>query len=154
MTMRAASGPSDGGPRVGSSVVGVRKLGRALVEARGGLSQRAAARQYGVSLSTLMAIEQGKARRYRATTLHQFDVLLGRSALEVYQGSDEPPEALLVVELKDYVGAELASLRQLIIERIPPVEPRGGVEEIAALAEQLSADDREHLLWLLRRAAR
>jgi hypothetical protein len=101
--------------------MGLARLSRELKKARGTLSQKAAATHWGVPYTTLCALEQGKPRNYQPHTLAHFDAMLGRSAWDLYDMSDEAGY--------DVPAASVAALDEL----------RARVDELADQLHELAA---------------
>ena len=110
--------------------MGVRLLGDALKRKRGqqGLSQKAAAATWPFPYSTLCALEQGEVRNYQITTVAPLDAILGFSAWDLLQQSDEPVEPITRGEL-DEVRRELAALAAAVAD-LAPRAPAGQLEEL------------------------
>lgn len=135
----------NGGNVTSQSTMGVRVVGKALKQARGRLSQKAAADRWGVPVATLAALEQGLTRRYQSQTLAQFDEMLGRSTLDLYLQSDDDGYAL--IEIK----REIDDLRDELHSHVRQFH--GDSDEMAVLASGLSPRHRQMVLDLIRSLA-
>jgi hypothetical protein len=125
--------------------MGLARLSRELKRARGTMSQKAAAAHWQVPYSTLCVLEQGKPRNYQSHTLAQFDVMLGRSAKDLYDlpdeaGWDVPAASVVAVEelraRLDELAAVVTQLRNAIVH-----QPPGLLEELGDLLEAAELEE-------------
>jgi hypothetical protein len=135
----------NGGNLASSGTMGVRVVGKALKQARGRLSQRAAADRWGVPVATLAALEQGLDRNYQSQTLAQFDEMLGRSTLDLYLQSDD--DSFTLLEIK----REIDDLRDELHTHLRKAHGEG--DELVTLASGLSAGKRQIVIDLIRSLA-
>jgi hypothetical protein len=115
------------------------------------LTQEAAAKAWGIPLSTLGAIEQSRERRdFGPTTLGHLDDVLGRSAWDLYKA---PPEV-------DSADTGLMSLLEELRRRLEALEervdsatrPLTAFEVLAdSLAEHERAEAEAFMHWLISR---
>jgi hypothetical protein len=130
--------------------MGVKAVGAALRRARGRLSQQAAAERWNVPLATMAALEQGVERDYQAQTLAQFDDMLGRSTLDLYERPDEQPP---MTGTPDELARAFVSMSAEISERVAQTlreERSGAFDEVAELWERLPNRLRVAFTYLLR----
>lgn len=148
MVSEGDSPPGRSRPAVGNSrAMGVRLLGDALRRRRGeaGLSQKAAAVAWNFPLATLGAIEQGVDRNYQPTTVAPLDVVLGESAWDLLQSTDEP---LAGRDEVDQLRGDLTELREIVANlqaRLAAGEP-GRLTPLEAVAGDLSNGELDDLV--------
>lgn len=124
--------------------MGLGRVSRELIRARGTLSQKRAAVHFNVPYTTLCALEQRKERTYHSQTLARFDAMLGQSTWELYDGPDEvgidvpAASAAALDELREVVEQLSATVRRLADRISDPVEALT-VEMTAAELDQLVA---------------
>ena len=118
--------------------MGVRLLGDALRRRRGeqGLSQKAAANTWPFPYTTLCDIEKGVDRNYQITTIARLDAILGFSAWDLLQQSDEPVPPITRAEL-DEMRRELAALAAAVADLVPAA-PAGRLEELGLADDELA----------------
>lgn len=140
-----------------SNAAGVRRVGRALRRARGRLTQKQAARHWGVSLATMAALEQGKVRHYGSDTLAQFDEMLGVSTWDLYEGFDLPDEgeaptvAAEVQQVREAILGRLNQIEDSIAARLSaPLVPDALDQTFVSLAIQLTDAQRRVVVVLMR----
>lgn len=132
--------PDDQGGSVASAhTMGVRRLGSELKKARGTMSQKVAAQEWGVAVATLGAIEQGVVRSYQPQTLAPFDRVLGRSAWDLYEAADEPG-----TDIPAASQADVDELRQRLVDVEATMATLGAqrpLSALEALAHELAEDE-------------
>ena len=118
--------------------MGVRLLGDALRRRRGeeGLSQKAAAVAWRFPYTTLCDLEKGVERRWQITTVAPLDAVLGFSAWDLLQQSDEAVPSITRDEL-DEVRRELAALAAAVADLMPSASA-GRLEELGLSDDEVA----------------